>query len=166
MLYIISNMHLTQFSDIGLRLLMYLARETRETPAVTIAEISTQFGIPRNHMMKVAGKLARDGWIRATRGRIGGISLARASSEMRLGQIARALEGEKDLVECEKLNCRLSSNCELRAVLGKAHAAFYAALDEYTLEDIVGGATGDTLLGMHNGFLAIHFRTPTVSTQT
>jgi len=159
-------MHLTQFSDIGLRLLMYLARETRETPAVTIAEISTQFGIPRNHMMKVAGKLARDGWIRAMRGRVGGISLARHPSEMRLGQIVRALEGEKELVECDKLDCRLSSNCGLRAVLGKAHTAFYAALDEYTLEDIVAGTTGDTLLAMHNGFLAMHFKGPAVSTQT
>lgn len=159
-------MHLTQFSDIGLRLLMYLARETRGTPAVTIAEISTQFGIPRNHMTKVAGKLAKDGWIRATRGRVGGISLSRHPSEMQLGQIVQALEGEKALVECEKLNCRLSSSCGLRTVLGKAHTAFYAALDECTLEDIVSGTTGDTLLAMHSGFLTLHFKAPAVSTQT
>lgn len=156
-------MHLTQFSDIGLRLLMYLARENRQTPAVTLAEVSSQFRIPRNHLVKVAGKLAKDGWITATRGRVGGVSLAKPPAEMRLGQIVRALEGEKELIECEKLQCGLSSSCVLRSVLSKAHAAFYASLDAYTLEDIVTGDTGETLLGMHNGFLAMHFKKTVVT---
>lgn len=143
---------------------MYLARETRQIPAVTLAEVSSQFRIPRNHLVKVAGKLAKDGWITATRGRVGGVSLAKPPAEMRLGQIIRALEGEKELIECEKIQCGLrSSNCVLRSVLNKAHAAFYDSLDAYTLEDIVTGDTGAALLGMHNGFLAMYFKKTAVT---
>ena len=67
-------MKLTRFSDIGLRVLMYLARESR-SPSVTVAEVATQFDVPHNHLVKVVGMLARIGWVDAVRGRNGGISL-------------------------------------------------------------------------------------------
>jgi Rrf2 family nitric oxide-sensitive transcriptional repressor len=142
-------MHLTQFSDIGLRLLMYLAREPRETHIVTIAEVSSQFNIPRNHLVKVAGQLTRQGWIDATRGRAGGVRLAVDPSSLRLGQVMRVLEGEKELVNCEKMECRLRIDCGLRHALSKAHEAFYAALDEYTLADIIARGTGINISQMH-----------------
>ena len=88
-------MHVTRFSDIGLRLLMYLAREQRETPAVTVAEVSRQFSIPHNHLVKVAGLLARHGYIEAMRGRSGGLRLARPAESIRLGETIRVLEGVK-----------------------------------------------------------------------
>lgn len=153
-------MYLTQFSDIGLRLLMYLAREYRETPAVTIAEVSAQFDIPRNHLVKVAGLLTRNGWINATRGRSGGIRLAIDPSSLRLGEVVRALEGRKEIIDCEKLNCRLRSDCGLRSALNVAYGAFYVALDRYSLADIIGGFGGEEISRMHkehlDGYLAIH----------
>jgi Rrf2 family nitric oxide-sensitive transcriptional repressor len=135
---------------------MYLARGPREVPAITIAEVSNQFNIPRNHLIKVAGKLAKHGWIDATRGRVGGIRLSADPSTLRLGQVVRALEDRKELIECEKLACRLSNDCKFRFALGKAHDAFYAALDEYTLADITGGFVGNEISQMHKGFLTAH----------
>jgi DNA-binding IscR family transcriptional regulator len=55
------NMRLTRFSDIGLRVLIYLARADRPHASVTVAEIGTQFDIPVNHLVKVVGQLARAG---------------------------------------------------------------------------------------------------------
>lgn len=149
-------MYLTQFSDIGLRLLMYLARERRETPAVTIAEVSAQFDIPRNHMVKVAGLLTRSGWINATRGRSGGIRLAIDPSSLRLGEVVRALEGRKEIINCDKMNCRLRSDCGLRSALNFAYDAFYTALDTYTLADIISGFGGEEISRMHKGYLDGH----------
>ena len=149
-------MHVTRFTDIGLRLLMYLAREPRETPAVTVAEVAGQFGIPHNHLVKVAGLLARHGYIEATRGRSGGLRLSRNAESIRLGQTIRVLEGVHELIDCEHLQCRLSPDCGLRHALAEAQGAFFAALDRYTLADIIGGKVGEEISLMHGGYLKIH----------
>ena len=149
-------MHLTRFSDIGLRLLMYLARETRELPAVTVAEVASQFDIPRNHLVKVAGLLARHGYIEAIRGRSGGLRLAVAPASLRIGEVVRVLEGPKQVIDCEQLQCRLSRDCALKHALSKAYDAFFTALDAYTLADIIAGSAGMEISRMHQGFLQIH----------
>lgn len=149
-------MHLTRYSDIGLRLLMYLASEKREVPPVTIAEVSNKFNIPRNHLVKVAGQLAKQGWVDAIRGRFGGLHLAVDPSSLKIGQVIRALEGRKELIDCEQLECRLRSSCGLRYALNKSFEAFYSALDEFTLSDIVSGSTGAQIVSMHKEFLMIY----------
>jgi Rrf2 family nitric oxide-sensitive transcriptional repressor len=149
-------MHLTRYSDIGLRLLMYLARERREVPAVTIAEVSNQFNVPHNHLVKVTGQLARQGWIDATRGRTGGVRLAVDPSLLKIGQVIRVLEGRKELIDCEQLECRLSGSCGLRYALNKSFEAFYAALDEFTLAEIIEGNTGEQITSMHKEFMTFY----------
>jgi Rrf2 family transcriptional regulator, nitric oxide-sensitive transcriptional repressor len=149
-------MYLTQFSDIGLRLLMYLAREYRETPAVTIAEVSTQLNIPRNHLVKVAGRLTQNGCISATRGRTGGIRLAVEPSALLLGDVVKILEGRKEIINCEQLKCGLRSECGLRSALSVAYDAFYSTLNTYTLADILGGFGGEELSRLHKGYLEIY----------
>ncbi|MES2181042.1 MAG: Rrf2 family transcriptional regulator [Pseudomonadota bacterium] len=146
-------MYLTRHTDMGLRLLMYLASEKRELPVVTVAEVSTQFNIPRNHLVKVAGQLAKEGWIIAVRGRSGGLRLAVAPELIKIGRVVSVLEGRKELIECEQLGCRLSMACGLRNALNKGLAAFYATLDGFTLADIIGGNTGEQVSAMHGEFL-------------
>ncbi|HAV37025.1 MAG TPA: BadM/Rrf2 family transcriptional regulator, partial [Massilia sp.] len=53
-----------------------LERAGERPHPVTVAEIATQFDLPLNHLVKVVGHLARAGWVRATRGRNGGLRLA------------------------------------------------------------------------------------------
>jgi len=145
-------MRLTRFSDIGLRVLMYLAREPRTT-SVTVAEVAAQFDIPHNHLVKVVGAMAKLGWIDAMRGRHGGIRLAVAPAEIRVGAVLRALEGDVEAVDCEGIGCRLSGDCSLRGALRRGVEAFYQSMDEYTLEEIVGGNTGEHIVRMHRSFL-------------
>lgn len=149
-------MQLTQFSDIGLRLLMYLAHERREAPAITLAEVSSQFGVPRNHLAKVAGRLAKNGWISAIRGRSGGLCLAVEPANINIGQVLRGLEAHQEVIDCEKLNCRLKSGCELRFILARAYTAFYDALDQYTLADVTQGLATEQIIGMHKSFMEIY----------
>lgn len=145
-------MKLTRFSDIGLRVLMYLAKETR-TPPVTVSEVAQQFDVPHNHLVKVVGAMAKMGWIDAVRGRNGGIRLAIDADALRIGGVLRLLEGDTEAIDCEGIGCRLSGDCRLRNVLRLGIEAFYNAMDEYTLADIVSGNTGEHIVMMHRTFM-------------
>jgi len=136
-------MKLTTFSDYTLRVLMYLAL-SRERLA-TIPEIAAAYDISENHLMKVVHQLARAGVIESVRGKGGGIRLAREPGDIRIGQIVRASEGAAPIVECmsdEEANCRIAPVCRLTAVLSRAFEALYAALDDYTLADLVHSPRG------------------------
>jgi len=131
-------MHITQHTDYALRVLMFLAANDHRRP--TIKEISESFGISRNHLMKVVNALIRDGYVDGLRGRGGGLRLAMAPAEIRIGAVVRAMEPGMALVECFGTggDCRLQGGCRLTGVLGKALDAFLAELDGATLADIVG----------------------------
>jgi Rrf2 family nitric oxide-sensitive transcriptional repressor len=131
---------------------MYLARESRPL-SVTVAEVAVQFDIPHNHLVKVVGAMAKLGWIDATRGRNGGIRLAANPDEIRIGGVLRALEGDMEAVDCEGIGCRLAGDCSLRGALRRGVEAFYNAMDEYTLAEIVRGNTGEHIVRMHRNFL-------------
>jgi Rrf2 family nitric oxide-sensitive transcriptional repressor len=149
-------MQLTQFSDIGIRLLMYLAHERREIPAITLAEVSSRFNIPRNHLAKVAGKLIKNGWVEAIRGRSGGLRLAANPADIRLGQVLRLLEGHSSVIDCEKLNCKLNKGCELKLLLANAYEAFFVVLDQHTLFDITQGSARNEIVRMHQEFITVY----------
>jgi Rrf2 family nitric oxide-sensitive transcriptional repressor len=146
-------MRLTRFSDIGLRVLIYLERAGERPHPVTVAEIGAQFEIPLNHLVKVVGQLAREGWITATRGRNGGLRLAADPATLTIGQVLRKLEGEEnELVDCEGTSCVLKLDCTLRGMLRAGMRAFYVAMDRYTLAQAVSGATGEQVIQMHRMF--------------
>ncbi|TIP45150.1 MAG: BadM/Rrf2 family transcriptional regulator, partial [Mesorhizobium sp.] len=74
-------MRLTDFSDYSLRVLLYAA--ARDGQLITIEETSKVYGISRAHLMKVANQLTRAGFLRAVRGRSGGLTLAKAPAQIR-----------------------------------------------------------------------------------
>jgi len=119
---------------------------------VTVAEIATQFDIPLNHLVKVVGRLARAGWVRAMRGRNGGLRLAADPQVLTVGQVLRELEGDDELVDCEGTQCALSLDCQLRGVLRAGMRAFYQEMDRYTLARITEGNTGEQIVRMHKMF--------------
>ncbi|WP_449406177.1 RrF2 family transcriptional regulator [Massilia phosphatilytica] len=146
-------MRLTRFSDIGLRVLIYLERAGERTQPVTVAEIGKQFDIPLNHLVKVVGQLAKLGWVQATRGRNGGLRLAADPATLTIGQVLRKLEGEDDeLVDCEGTDCALKLDCQLRGMLRTGMKAFYDAMDRYTLAHATAGNTGEQVVRMHRMF--------------
>jgi Rrf2 family transcriptional regulator, nitric oxide-sensitive transcriptional repressor len=148
-------MQLTQYSDIGLRLLMYLSKERSTFPAITLAEVSDRFNIPRNHLAKVAAKLVKHGWIESIRGRSGGLRLAVEPSEIILGKVLRVLEGHVEVIDCNKLQCRLKNVCALKQILESAYAGFFIVLDQYTLADVTDGLAANEIGNMHRGFIEI-----------
>ena len=128
-------MQLTRFSDLGLRVLMYLNYPERIGP-VTIREIAEEFAVPHNHLVKVVNRLGKLGWIRSVRGRNGGLRLAIAPERLRLGHVLRGLEEVTQLIDCEAQPCVLRGRCLLKAALDAGLNAFYSKMDEYSLADI------------------------------
>ncbi len=134
-------MRLTHFSDYALRLMMYSAvrQGQRKEQLVTIEETAELYGLPRAHLMKVANQLTRAGFLKATRGRNGGLSLAKKPEKIRLGDVVRATEPDFALVECfESGNqCLITPRCRLRGILHEALDAFMEVLDGHTLADLL-----------------------------
>jgi Rrf2 family nitric oxide-sensitive transcriptional repressor len=129
-------MRLTNFSDYALRLLMYVA--ARDDRLVTIEEVAEVYGISRAHLMKVANHLTRAGYLKAVRGRAGGLMLALPPEQIRLGDVVRETEPDFTLAECFSPEgcCVITPDCRLRVAFREALAAFSATLDRYTLADL------------------------------
>lgn len=130
-------MRLTHFSDFSLRLLMYAA--ARGDRLITIEEVSEAYGISRAHMMKVANTLTRAGYLKAVRGRSGGLALAKPPHKIGLGDVIRTTEPDFALVECFAAGseCIITRRCRLRGILHEGLDAFNAILDKYTLADLM-----------------------------
>ncbi len=130
-------MRLTTYTDYTLRTLMYLGvcGEAR----VTIEDIATAYGISRNHLTKIVHELGRDGYLETSRGRGGGIRLARPAAEINIGEVVRRCERQNALVECfgSGNRCCITSVCMLRSALAEAQESFMLVLDGYTLADLV-----------------------------
>jgi Rrf2 family nitric oxide-sensitive transcriptional repressor len=133
-------MNLTVQSDYAFRTLMLLA--ARDPKGSTIQEISEHYGISRGHLMVLVHRLGTLGFLENTRGRGGGVRLARPASEIHLDEIVRATEPGFHLVECfapQPSLCLISRSCRLRGVLEEALEAWLAVLREYRLSDLVEG---------------------------
>jgi Rrf2 family nitric oxide-sensitive transcriptional repressor len=140
-------MQLKSYTDYALRVLLYLG--IHPDRLVTIAEVAGVFGISRNHLMKVAQKLSVCGFVRSVPGKKGGMALARAPEAINLGEVVRKMESDFDLVECfrgQKNGCCIQPACLLQGVFRQATEQFLAALDRYTLRDIL--ANREALSGL------------------
>lgn len=131
-------MRLTMHTDYALRLLMHLALAPERL--VTIAEVAEAYAISRNHLVKVAHELGKQGFVETTRGRGGGLRLACSPGEIAIGDVVRAMEEDFRIVECfeRKSNtCCIAPACGLKHLLNDALNAWLAVLDKATLADLV-----------------------------
>jgi Rrf2 family transcriptional regulator, nitric oxide-sensitive transcriptional repressor len=130
-------MRLTSFTDFALRLLMYAA--AHEDRLITIEEASDVYDISRAHLMKITNTLTRAGFLKAVRGRSGGLMLAKPPHKILLGEVVRVTEPDFALVECFAAGnrCLITRSCRLRGILHEGLDAFNAVLDKYTLADLM-----------------------------
>lgn len=131
-------MHLTRHTDYALRVLLHLA--VNPGRPVPISAIASAYGISQNHLVKVVHGLVQSGLLVSTRGRSGGVALAKPPEQIRLGQVVADTEPDMQLVDCA--GCAIAGVCALPQPLQDATRAFISVLDGYTLADIVGTSPG------------------------
>lgn len=130
-------MRLTLFTDYSLRVLLYLSHK-KGAPA-TITEIAEFYKISRHHLVKVVHNLGIIGFVETTRGKNGGMRLARDVERISIGDIVRRTEPDLNLLECfdpRTDRCTISSVCRLKGLLIGATSAFMAELDRHALHEI------------------------------
>ena len=132
----IPPMHLTRFTDLSLRVLIYLTHNERKG-LVTVTELAERFKWSRNHMVKVVHFMSTKNWVQTHRGRFGGLTLKMHPSEYKIGDIVQILEEQGELIDCfEPHECALAKCCKLRSLLNEATRDFYSRLNTATLETL------------------------------
>ncbi len=131
-------MRLSVHTDYALRTLMYLAAHDGHH---SITEIAGQYGISKNHLMKVAQRLVAEGFVESVRGRSGGLLLNQPADTINVGKVVRTFEDYGAFVECfdkASNSCVVSPVCGLRHVLADGVEVFLRHLDGFTVADLVG----------------------------
>ncbi|MEZ5398072.1 MAG: Rrf2 family transcriptional regulator [Bryobacteraceae bacterium] len=133
-------MQLSLHADYSLRLLIYLGTHPEET--VATEQVSRAYGISKHHLVRVVQTLAMHGYVAVSPGRSGGVKLAKAPREIRLGELVRRAEPNLKLVECfdgVTNTCPIVGACRLQGYLEDAMQAFLAELDRHSLADLLAG---------------------------
>jgi Rrf2 family transcriptional regulator, nitric oxide-sensitive transcriptional repressor len=131
-------MRITKRTNIAVRLLMYCA--ANRDRLVTKSEIAECCNVSENHLAQVINQLSQLDYLHTQRGRNGGMTLARSAETIRIGDVFRDIEGTLPIAECfadADNSCPLTESCRLRLALQDAAVAFYASLDEITLDALV-----------------------------
>lgn len=155
-------MRLTIRTNLAMRVLMTCA--VNPGTSITKSEIAERCNASKNHLGQVIRQLARLGYIRAMRGRNGGMYLAMPAEEIRVGSVFRLFEFDLPFAECfdeKENNCPLIESCWLKPALKKAVESFYELLDEIRLSDLVEGNEDlENMLNMplHRGLAGVRGR--------
>lgn len=139
-------MQLTKHTDFAFRTLIYLAAMQEEL--TTIETITKKFAISRSHGMKVVNKLVHAGWVKAVRGKNGGIKLGCEAQDISLTAVIKLMETTLEPVNCTNPPCLISSACKLRGVLWQAQQQYLNYLNPLSLADLIDEETS-SLLNQH-----------------
>ncbi|MBN9669049.1 RrF2 family transcriptional regulator [Roseibium aggregatum] len=132
-------MRLSQASDFALRILMATG-QTGEPQ--TVDKLAAALGLAKSHVMKIVAQLAKANYLDTTRGRGGGIRLARSPEDIRIGDVVRLIEPDLGVVAClkpEATSCAFLPRCALKGAMAQASEAFLDSLNRQTLASILVG---------------------------
>jgi Rrf2 family transcriptional regulator, nitric oxide-sensitive transcriptional repressor len=132
-------MRISTYSDYALRVLMHAA--LRRPERSTVDEVANAFSISRHHLVKIVHDLGRHGYLATQRGIGGGFTLALPPEKIGIGDVVRLGEESETVIDCKDRRnrfCQIFPACRLKVVLDEAAASFFAVLDSYTLEDLLG----------------------------
>lgn len=149
-------MKLTHHTDLALRVLLYIAQQgERAEEKVTIAEVANFYQVSHEHLRKVVHQLALAKFLSTSRGRHGGLTLARSASHINIGDVVAEMERNFEVIDCSALHCLLQGPCTLKHALSDAQDAFIKTLRTYTLASLMAQN------GMRKRFMSIHRRQST-----
>ena len=137
-------MQLTKHTDYAFRILISLATLEKDK-LTTIQQLTEGFGISKSHVMKIVNKLAHQNWVKAIRGKNGGMKLGIAASEITLKDVVELMEQTLEPVNCDTPLCVLKTACQLKGILLQAQAQYLEHLGKFTIEDLVNTKTVDVI---------------------
>lgn len=124
-------------TDYALRTLLYVASHPGQQ--VSTRHVVEFYDISADHVRKVVQHLVHAGYLRAGRGRGGGLRLGRPAAEITVGGVVEVFEGPIVLLECVTTQsvCVIQPGCRLRRLLDRAGMQLADTLNAVTLADLV-----------------------------
>jgi len=145
-------MHITYKGDYALKTILDLATHYGRNP-ITIHELARRADIPIKFLEQILLDLKRGGFVESRRGKIGGYLLSRHPSKIKLGEVARFIDGPAEPIVCVDKNykgCSDITRCVFRSIWKKVSEATSKIIDEITFEDLVKKNKGlDSALTYH-----------------
>ena len=138
----------------GLRAMIDLAQHGEHEP-VSIASIAARQHISESYLEQLIPKLRKAGMIVSVRGAGGGYMLAKPASEISVGDVLRALEGNLDPVDCAGLpgasGCEGSNGCVTKYVWQKINESINQAVDGMNLEELIRETKSENTAEVNSG---------------
>lgn len=138
--------HFSTRGEYGVRLMVELARHHGAGP-LSLSEIADHEGLPRPYLEQLVVNLREAGLVTSTRGARGGYQLVRPPTEIRMGEVLRALEGPIVPMICASedpvhaLECARVGFCTINVMWIRVREAITGALDSLSLADLSRGTT-------------------------
>ena len=133
-------MKLSTKGKYGLRAIIDLARFSEKEP-VSIGCIATRQKLSERYLEQLFALLKKAGLVKSIRGASGGYVLARDASEISVGDVLRALEGNLEPVRCAAFyseeGCMASDECVTKYVWQKINDSINKAVNEIKLDELV-----------------------------
>jgi Rrf2 family protein len=128
-------MQITRQADYALRAVIYLSRLAPDTRAAT-SQIALEQHIPPSFLAKIVSQLSVAGLLQTSRGARGGVSLAKAPSEITLLEVVEAIDGPILLNECVACGgvCTFGESCPMKPVWQDTQAQLVSRLQGVTFD--------------------------------
>ena len=132
-------MKLSTRSRHGTRLMLDLAHNYNEG-FVQIGDIAKRHNISAKYLEQLIVSLKKAHLVESLRGPRGGHKLAKAPSEITMGEIVDVLENGINLSQCVEnpMTCKQSELCQIRDVWHVATKALYDKLNSIKLSEMLG----------------------------
>lgn len=137
-------MQLSKRCEYGLRALIDLGIAGEQgRPFVRAAELAAHERIPVPFLEQILLQLRHEGYLTSRRGKLGGYTLAKPMSAIRMGDVVRLFDGTLAPIACvshvayERCSCPDEDHCGLRLLMTDVRTAVVSVLDRHTLADVV-----------------------------
>jgi Rrf2 family protein len=110
---------------------------------VQVSELADSEQLPVKFLEQIMQQLKEAGLVASVRGKFGGYRLAKPSSQIKIGDVVRLIDGPLAPIGCvsqsayEKCTCPDETHCGLRMLMLDVRNAIAGILDRYTLADVV-----------------------------
>lgn len=138
------DMNLSKRSEYALRALIDIGIATElDRPILQVSELASKEKLPIKFLEQILTQLRLGGFVETKRGKLGGYSLAKPASQIKIGAVIRLLDGPLAPIPCvsktayEPCTCPDEAHCGLRMLMFDVRNAIARILDHYTLAQIV-----------------------------
>ncbi len=120
--------HISEAASIAIH---SMAMISRSNTLLNTKQVAAKTGFSKNHTAKILQQLAKNGFLRSTRGPRGGFVLGKKAEEISLMDIYRIIEGQPEETVC-RMDC---GNCPVdTCIFGGLDARFSGEFKQYMTE--------------------------------